>query len=63
MLAEAGPVVCEVVLPEDYIFQPKTSSERKADGRMVSKPLEDLYPFLPREEFENNMIIAPLKEE
>lgn len=62
MLAEAGPVVCEVVLPEDYIFQPKTSSERRADGRMVSKPLEDLYPFLPREEFENNMIIAPLKE-
>lgn len=58
-----GAVLCEVVLPEDYIFQPKTSSERKPDGRMVSKPLEDLYPFLPREEFKQNMIVPPIKEE
>lgn len=63
MLTTEGPVVCEVVLPEDYIFQPKTSSERKPDGRMVSKPLEDLFPFLPREEFKRNMIIEPLKED
>lgn len=62
MCKEPGPVLCEVVLPEDYIFQPKTSSERKPDGRMVSKPLEDLFPFLPREEFAENMIIAPLNE-
>lgn len=63
MLQVAGPVLCEVVLPEDYIFQPKTSSERKPDGRMVSKPLEDLYPFLPREEFVKNMIVPPIKED
>jgi acetolactate synthase-1/2/3 large subunit len=29
---------------------------------MVSKPLEDLWPFLPREEFLANMIIPPLPE-
>ena len=63
MLQMSGPVLCEVVLPEDYIFQPKTSSERKPDGRMVSKPLEDLYPFLPREEFVKNMIVPPIKED
>lgn len=56
------PVVCEVMLPHDYIFQPKTSSVRKPDGKMVSKPLEDLYPFLPREEFLQNMIIDPINE-
>ena len=62
MCAMSEPVICEVILPKDYIFQPKTSSERKPDGRMVSKPLEDLYPFLPREEFKSNMIIPTLKE-
>lgn len=63
MCAMAQPVICEVILPNDYIFQPKTSSVRKPDGKMVSKPLEDLYPFLPREEFKDNMIIEPLKED
>ncbi len=30
---------------------------------MVSKPLEDLWPFLDREEFRRNMIVEPLDEE
>lgn len=63
MLATPGPVFCEAFLTENYIFAPKTSSERKPDGRIVSKPLEDLFPFLPREEFNENMIIPPLKED
>lgn len=63
MLQTPGPVFCEVFLTENYIFEPKTSSMRKPDGKIVSKPLEDLFPFLPREEFENNMIIEPLKED
>jgi acetolactate synthase-1/2/3 large subunit len=33
-----------------------------ADGSFVSKPLEDLFPFLPREEFLANMIVKPLPE-
>lgn len=56
------PIVCEVKLNIEYKFLPKTSSEKKSDGRMISKPLEDLFPFLPREEFLENMIVAPLKE-
>ncbi len=52
-----GPVVCEVFLQTEYIFEPKLSSEKLADGTMVSKPLEDLYPFLPRDEFAANMIV------
>ena len=56
VLAHQGPIVCEVKLSLDYTFMPKLSSEKLPDGKMVSKPLEDLYPFLPREEFESNMI-------
>jgi acetolactate synthase-1/2/3 large subunit len=63
VLQATGPVLCEVVLPHDYIFAPKLSSERKPDGRLVSKPLEDLYPFLDREEFRKNMIIPVIDED
>ena len=41
---------------------PKVSSAVGVDGKMFSKPLEDLYPFLPRPEFLKNMIIKPIKE-
>ena len=34
----------------------------RADGSMVSKPLEDLWPFLDRDEFRANMIVPPLDE-
>ena len=60
VLAMPGPVVCDVRLTPDYRFEPKLSSEKKADGRMISKPLEDMYPFLDREEFRSNMIIPEL---
>jgi acetolactate synthase-1/2/3 large subunit len=35
---------------------------QKPDGTMVSKPLEDLFPFLDREEFLSNMIVEPVPE-
>ncbi|MFA5161956.1 MAG: thiamine pyrophosphate-binding protein [Elusimicrobiales bacterium] len=62
-LAAPGPVLCEVKLAEDYIFSPKLSSERKPDGRMVSKPIEDMYPFLDRGEFQKNMLVPLWPEE
>jgi acetolactate synthase-1/2/3 large subunit len=55
--AIAGPVVWEVRLTLDYSFEPKLSSMRLPDGRMVSKPLEDMAPFLEREEFLSNMLV------
>jgi acetolactate synthase-1/2/3 large subunit len=61
VLAAKGPLLCEVRLC-DYTFSPKLSSEAKPDGRIISKPLEDMFPFLPREEFYGNMLIEPLKE-
>ena len=57
-----GPQLCEVILDLHQQFAPKLSSRKLPDGRMVSSPLEDLFPFLPREEFKQNMLI-PLWEE
>ena len=56
VLAVKGPVVCEVMLTHDYTFSPKLSSEKLPDGRMVSKPLEDMYPFLSEDELASNML-------
>jgi acetolactate synthase-1/2/3 large subunit len=61
-MEEDNPAVCEVMLTPDQPFVPKQSSQRLPDGRMVSKPLEDLFPLLDRKEFLENMIIAPLQE-
>ena len=50
-----GTVICDVMLDPDVPTAPKMSSQALPDGRMVSKPLEDLWPFLDREEFASNM--------
>lgn len=52
-----GPIFCEVLMPKDYQFAPKLSSVKLGDGRMISKPLEDLSPLLHPEELKQNMII------
>jgi acetolactate synthase-1/2/3 large subunit len=56
-----GPVLCEVRMDPKQTLYPKLSSEVRSDGTMVSKPLEDLYPFLPREEFRKHMIIKSIQ--
>lgn len=57
ILDSKKPTLCEVKLTNNYIFAPKLSSERKPDGTIVSKPLEDMFPFLERDEFKDNMLI------
>lgn len=57
------PVIIDVVVPRDEDRVPRLSNMQKANGQMVSKPLEDMFPFLEREEFLANMIIPPLPEE
>lgn len=61
-LNKKGAVICEIMLTADQPFAPRSSSMRLPDGRMISKPLEDLAPFLDREEFKENMIIGSLTE-
>ena len=57
-----GPQICEVILDPAQAFAPKLSSRKLDDGRMVTSPLEDLAPFLSREELADNMLI-PLQAE
>lgn len=61
VLRTKGPVLCDVHMDPKQPLIPKTSSLIRKDGSMVSKPLEDMYPFLTRIEFQNNMIIPPIE--
>ena len=54
VLESDGPCVCEVVVDPDQNFEPKSSSRVLPDGRIVSPSLDDMAPFLDREEFEQN---------
>ncbi len=54
VLSKKGPLVCEVMLERDYIFTPKLSARKLADGTMISPSLEDMFPFLSRSEMEEN---------
>lgn len=63
ILETTGPAVCEVKLLPEQKFSPRVASEKRPDGRIVSKPLEDMAPFLDRGEFKENMIIELLPEQ
>lgn len=56
VLAVDGPVICEVLLDSRQFFEPKLSSKVLPDGKIVSPEIDDLYPFLPRDEYERNKI-------
>jgi acetolactate synthase-1/2/3 large subunit len=57
VLKQEGPVFCEIFTDTAQVWEPKSSTKRLEDGTLVSPPLEDLAPFLPREELEKNMFI------
>ncbi len=63
ILKEDGPSLCQIYLSEGCEIIPRMVLTVKPDGKWVSKPIEDMYPFLDREEFRRNMVIEPLDEE
>lgn len=56
VLSNSEPVICDLCLNPEQPTMPKAISIKLPDGKMMSKPMEDLWPFLDREEFKENMI-------
>lgn len=52
MLSSNDPCICEVVVDPNQNFEPKSSSKVLPDGRIVSPSLDDMKPFLERDEFD-----------
>jgi len=59
---QSGACICEVMMDPWQQMLPKASSMKTPEGKMISKPIEDMYPFLSREEFYENMIVEPIEE-
>lgn len=55
VLDHSGPIVCEVMLDRNYSFIPKATAQRLPDGKLVSKSLDDMFPFLDQEEVLDNV--------
>jgi len=62
-LIQEGCAICEIFVSTEQKFEPKSATRRLPDGRLVSPPLEDLAPFLPREELADNMLIPLWQDE
>ncbi|MBE7535048.1 MAG: thiamine pyrophosphate-binding protein [Anaerolineales bacterium] len=62
ILTTPGPVICEVVIDPAQGFEPRQASRQLPDGRIVSAPLEDMFPFLTREELRENLLIPEWEE-
>ena len=58
VLARPGHVFCDIVLSPGYVYSPKISSRRHADGSITSPSLEDMFPFLSPEEMQDNIFTA-----
>lgn len=56
VLVQTEPVICEVMVEKEYAFLPKLSAKKLPDGTMVSPSLEDMFPFLDRDEFNANLL-------
>lgn len=57
VLTFPGPVICDVKSPYWQFIGPRISSDKLPDGRMVSRPYEDMFPFLDKKEMNANMDI------
>jgi acetolactate synthase I/II/III large subunit len=62
VLSRTGPLICEIFTDTEQVWEPKSSTRRLEDGTLVSPPLEDLAPFLPREELKKIMFIPLIDE-
>ncbi len=51
VLEEDGSVICEVYVDEEQVFAPKSSAKVLSDGSIISPSIDDMAPFLPREEY------------
>jgi acetolactate synthase-1/2/3 large subunit len=62
VLDHPGPLVCAVHVSSDQATAPRATSAVRLDGSIVSLPMEDMAPRLPRDVFIREMIIPPLED-
>lgn len=57
IINSSGQCMCEIICPPEEKIFPTAASRQEEDGSLTSQPLENMSPFLSKEEFEKEMII------
>jgi pyruvate/2-oxoacid:ferredoxin oxidoreductase beta subunit len=60
ILETKGPSLIEVICPFKQDIVPSSSTKQNEEGKLVSQPLENMFPFLSENEFKQEMIIKPI---
>jgi acetolactate synthase-1/2/3 large subunit len=61
-LAHDGPILCDIQVTRNEALWPKAAAVPQPDGTLLSMPLEDMTPLLPREELRAQMLVALTEE-
>jgi len=61
IMLSKNPIICELILPQTEQILPSSSAKQTEDGKIVSQPLENMFPFLSEEEFNREMIVKKIK--
>ncbi len=56
LMKHEGCVICEVMTPANQLLIPRIASKKLDDGTMISMPYDDMFPFLPRDEYQENCV-------
>jgi acetolactate synthase I/II/III large subunit len=56
-LAGRDPALCRISVTRSHVTAPRVQAMKTPDGSMVSKPLEDMWPYLSQEELLSNTIV------
>lgn len=51
-----GPAICELITPANQLLIPRVASQKLDNGKMLSMPYDDMFPFLSREEYLQNCV-------
>jgi len=55
LISHQGAMICEVMTPKNQLLMPRVASRKLEDGSMASAPYDDMFPFLPRDEYQRNL--------
>jgi acetolactate synthase-1/2/3 large subunit len=62
VLDARGAIVCNVNIAPSQPLVPLLLQHKTRDGKIVTDPIERMTPYLPEDEFKNNMLVAPLED-
>lgn len=55
VMKEDGPLLCEIMMVENQLLIPRVQSSKDESGKIISNSLENMFPYLSKEEMKDIM--------